>query len=214
MLRMIMAALAALLFTACAATAPQQHLYDGPKQPTSQLLAVKVPAEIEVLSINQRPLPNTTAAQFLGGSEQTLLLAPGQYVVTGYYKELWLNHEESHHVVRSQPADFTVAGKAGDVVSLQYSAPKNLAEATALAKNFSGWAVNQRTQASTPTTPSQQERPTLLGGSSTSAPATPSTPTTPSGTSTGQSNLLPMLKAYWNEANAEERRAFLEWIGR
>lgn len=212
MLRIFIATTLALLLTACATIAPQEkHLYDGPKQPANQLLAVKVPAEIEVLSLNQRPLENTTAAQFLGGAEQTLLLAPGEHVITGYYKELWLNHEESHHVVRSQPADFTVAGIAGDVVSLNYTAPKNLAEATALAENFNGWAVNQRTQASTPSAPSQQQRPKLLASNN---PSTPVAPLATNSTTHPPSNLLPMLKAYWNEANAEERRAFLEWIGR
>lgn len=218
MFRILISTALAFLLTACAATAPQvQHLYEGPKQSASALLTLTVPAEIEVLAINQRALA-TTAAQFLGGTQQTYLLSPGTYTVTGYYKELWLDHEESHHMVRSQPVDFTVEGSAGDTVMLDYKAAHSLEEAQALAKNFSGQATNLRTQASLPSTASEQKRPGLFAGNSgpvmpkatTVEPSAQPSPTTPE----GSSDLLPLLKAYWNEASGTERRAFLEWIAR
>ncbi|HLR17464.1 MAG TPA: DUF2057 family protein [Alcanivoracaceae bacterium] len=211
MFRIILASFIALLLSACATTPEVQHLYDGPQKPASQLLTLTIPTQIEVLSINEQALAGS-ASQFLGGAKQTLLLNPGEYTVTGYYKELWLDNTDNHYMVRSQPVDFLVKGQAGEKVAIDYEHPTHTEGAKALAKDFQGWAINLNTNVKTPSQSSTQKRPNIFASNNAPAAPAPAKSIEPIASSEDNTQLLPLMKAYWREATAAEKREFLQWI--
>lgn len=202
------------------------RLYEGPELPDSALLTVRAPEQLELLAINGQHLSQGST---LFSSGQELKLTPGEYRIEAYYKELWTTNVDSHYTYRSDPVTFTVDGEAGEIYRLAYEAPANAAEAERLAEDFSGWSENIATGERRATTGSNLQRPTLLGtltsGSATPSPA-PATAIAPAGSSTpprasvtesdhesgAESGYLDMLKAYWSQANSDERRAFLRWI--
>lgn len=222
LIRFVFIASLASLVTACQSTSVLQ-LYEGAELPDSAVLTVEVPEQLEVLAINDEELQGGSSLFSLGTQE--LKLAPGQYRIEAYYKELWDNSVDSHTVYRSEPVTFIVDGQAGERYQLSYETPADADEASHLAKNFSGWSENMATGERRATTGSALSRPSLFGsliGSSASA----KTPVAPAGSSapaaaaepasaannSADISYLDMLKAYWSQANSDERREFLRWI--
>lgn len=223
-LRFITVVLFALILSACARS-PVVQLYDGAAKPDSQVLTVRVPSEIEVFTINGKEVDGVNT--FFATDFKELKLAPGRYEILAYYKELWQLDADNHEIVKTNPANFIVDGKAGEKWQLDYDKPENVDDARALEDNFTGWALNTNTgdkvaaresglilkrgflapitgeavsSASSKNIPPQQ--------SDAPAPAAPAAASEPA----PAVSYLDTLKAQWKQATPEERREFLQWV--
>ncbi len=224
-------AAAAFLLTACSRS-PVVQLYEGAKQPDSQVLTIRVPSDLEVFTINGSEVDGVNT--FFNTDHKDLKVTPGRYEILAYYKRLWDLDADSHEVMKSDPALFVVDGKAGEFYRLDFERPQNVTQARALEEDFSGWVENMN---SGEKTPSQASGLVLNRGflapitgaevetkganavqpkaaeAVTPAPAAPKAGSSESGASaSGQASYLDTLKAQWNQATQEERRQFLQWI--
>lgn len=228
-------AAAAFLLTACSRS-PVVQLYEGAKQPDSQVLTIRVPSDLEVFTINGSEVDGVNT--FFNTDHKDLKVTPGRYEILAYYKRLWDLDADSHEVMKSDPALFVVDGDAGEFYRLDFERPQNVSQARALEDDFSGWVENMN---SGEKTPSQASGLVLNRGflapitgtevetkgatavkpkaaeAVTPAPAAPAASSANgsagSGTSSGdQASYLDTLKAQWNQATQEERRQFLQWI--
>lgn len=202
-----------LLLTACTGS-PVIRLYDGPEKPDSEVTRVRVPETLEILNINgQRPAGVNT---LFSSGHKDLHLVPGDYQIVAFYKEIWEPAATSSHVVvRSEPVVFDVAGTPGSLFQLGYDAPDTLPGARELANHFSGWSENVASGERQPTRPSGMSRPGLISGLTTEATAetvAPGAETAAGSPEVDGVASLDMLKAWWSQASAEERSAFLRWV--
>ena len=224
-------AAAAFLLTACSRS-PVVQLYEGAKQPDSQVLTIRVPSDLEVFTINGSEVDGVNT--FFNTDHKDLKVTPGRYEILAYYKRLWDLDADNHEVMKSDPALFVVDGEAGEFYRLDFERPQNVTQARALEEDFSGWVENMN---SGEKTPSQASGLVLNRGflapitgaevetkganavqpkaaeAVTPAPAAPKAGSSESGASaSGQASYLDTLKAQWNQATQEERRQFLQWI--
>lgn len=224
-------AAAAFLLTACSRS-PVVQLYEGAKQPDSQVLTIRVPSDLEVFTINGSEVDGVNT--FFNTDHKDLKVTPGRYEILAYYKRLWDLDADNHEVMKSDPALFVVDGEAGEFYRLGFERPQNVTQARALEEDFSGWVENMN---SGEKTPSQASGLVLNRGflapitgaeletkganavqpkaaeAVTPAPAAPKAGSSESGASaSGQASYLDTLKAQWNQATQEERRQFLQWI--
>ncbi|WP_303761586.1 DUF2057 domain-containing protein [Alcanivorax jadensis] len=228
-LRLIPLVLCVLILSACARS-PVVQLYDGPAKSDSQVLTVRVPSEIEVFTINGKEVDGVNT--FFATDFKELKFTPGRYEILAYYKELWQLDADNHEIVKSNPANFIVDGKAGEKWQLSYEKPQDVEEARALEDSFTGWTVNTATGEKVAATESNlilkrgflapitgeevstaadsvapQQTATPAPAPSAPAPATQAAPApAPAG------SYLDTLKAQWKQATQEERREFLQWI--
>lgn len=236
-LRLIPIILAALILSACART-PVVQLYDGPAQSDSKVLTVRIPSELEVFTINGKEVEG--ANTFFATDHKDLKLTPGRHEILAYYKELWDLDADNHEIVKSNPANFVVDGKAGELWTLGYPEPKDVDDARAMQDSFSGWAENTRTgekvaaeesglilkrgflapvtgeEMTTAAADSIAPQAAATGAAAGAAAASgesASTTVAPTATpSAPAGSYLDTLKAQWNQATPEERREFLQWI--
>ena len=215
----IVIVLLSLLVTACS-TSPVVKLYDGADRPTGELLTVRVPVELEILSINDRRIEG--ASTLFAYGHRDLQLLPGQYRIVAYYKNLFQLNADQHEIIKSDPALFTVNGNAGEVVALAFEKPADVAAAREMAKHFDGWTENLSSGERIASKPSGLIlNQGFIGLASTPAPAetastasvAPEQPAAGSSTeSTVTTDVLDALKANWQQASPEERREFLLWM--
>ena len=223
-LRLLTVTLCALFLAACARS-PVVQLYDGPAKADSQVLTVKVPSEIEVFTINGKELEGVNT--FFATDFKELKLAPGRYEILAYYKELWQLDVDNHEIVKTNPANFIIDGKAGDQWQLGFDKPQNVEEASAMEDSFSGWASNTETGEKVAAKESD-----LILNRGFLAPITGEEVTTATSNSIAPQNAaganaanaqkstsvapgasyLDTLKAQWKQATQQERREFLQWI--
>ena len=231
-LRLISVVLCALFLSACARS-PVVQLYDGPAKADSQVLTVSVPSEIEVFTINGKEVDGVNT--FFATDFKELKFAPGRYEILAYYKELWQLDADNHEIVKSNPANFVIDGKAGEKWQLDYDKPANVEEGRALEDTFTGWALNTATgekvaaqesnlilkrgflapitgeEVSTAASASVAPQQAVAPAPATSAPApAPAAQAAPAPAPAG--SYLDTLKAQWKQATPEERREFLQWI--
>lgn len=151
-----------LLLGACSRS-PVVRLYDGPKKPETKLAVVRVPVELEVLSINGRRVENLNTLFSVGYKD--LHLEPGRYRIIAYYKDLWEMNADAHDVIKSDPAVFVVDGEAGHFYKLGFDEPQTIEQARELERQFSGYVLDAATGEKTPTRPSGIAfRGGILGG--------------------------------------------------
>jgi len=235
-------AAAAFLLTACSRS-PVVQLYEGAKQPDSQVLTIRVPSDLEVFTINGSEVDGVNT--FFNTDHKDLKVTPGRYEILAYYKRLWDLDADSHEVMKSDPALFVVDGKAGEFYRLDFERPQNVTQARALEEDFSGWVENMNSGEKTPSqasglvlnrgflAPITGTEVETKGSTSvqpkaaeavTPAPAAPAASATAKSSTagnaggeasaSGQASYLDTLKAQWNQATQEERRQFLQWISR
>lgn len=140
-----------LLLAACARS-PVVQLYDGAAKPDAQVLTVRVPSDLEVLTINGTEVDGVNT--FFSNGYKDLKLTPGGYEILAFYKRLWDLDADNHEVIRSDPARFVVDGGAGEFHRLTFERPENVDQARRLANDFSGRVENVTSGESTPSEPS------------------------------------------------------------
>lgn len=207
--RVALIALLATLVSACQSAATVK-LYDGPERAAAELVMVKVPEQIELMTLDGAQIKG--ASTLFSGGTRELALSPGRHEILAYYKELWDSTIESHVIFRSAPVYFIVDGRAGDRFELGFAAPRSRDDAEALSEDFRGWSLNLASGVKTPTRASGIARPNLISNlisnDSTPAAAAPvAAPAAPRG------SYLDELKRFWSEATPDERRAFRDYIG-
>lgn len=206
-MRTILILLTLLTLAACARS-PDIKLYEGADQPAEKLLLVDVPVELEIVVINERRVEGIN--KFFSLGDRTLHLQPGEYRIIAYYKNLFELAGNNHEVVKSDPVMYRVSGAAGSRHRLSFDEPADVDEAREMAKNFAGYSLNLTTAEKRPTEASGMM---LSQGFLTiqSAPEVANVSTVAPETGAGLSHIN-LLKASWQSATAEERRAFLRWI--
>lgn len=219
-MRRLIPVLLALFLGACSHS-PVMHLYEGDPRPEADVTVVRVPEQLQVVTINDRRIKGLNTLFSVGYKD--LHLAPGRYRIEAYYKELWKMEGDSHTILESHPVIFEVNGKPGEFYKLDYPEPGNLEEARELKDNFRGWAVNTETGERTPTEPGKTGGGAGLFGTVSgltdppareSASVSPAdTPGNEGGDPASDEGYLDLLKAYWNQATPEERREFMKWVG-
>ncbi len=199
----------------------QVKLYDGPARTAAELVTVQVPDTLELVSINgQKP---DSLGKRLIGREQQLQLLPGSYQIEAFYKDVWTPSGASiHEILRSSPVVFAIRGQAGERFALEYTQPENHASASALAKNFQGWSRNLAGDERQPTQALSAQLVGVLPAEITKPQGIAPLPAAvnPGVAAAAQSSAeaedraayLDLLKAYWAQANEQERREFLRWI--
>lgn len=212
----ILIVLLSLLVAACS-TSPVVKLYDGADRPAGELLTVRVPVELEILSINDRRIEG--ASTLFAYGHRDLQLLPGQYRIVAYYKNLFQLDADQHEIIKSDPALFTVNGNAGEVVALAFEKPADVAAAREMAKHFDGWTENLSSGERIASKPSglilnqgfiglaSQAAPAATASAASVAPEQP-----PGSDSAVNTDILESLKANWQQASPEERREFLLWM--
>jgi uncharacterized protein YccT (UPF0319 family) len=177
--------------------------------------SIVLPEQLEVVTVNG--LEVAGAHGLLSKGDTTLEVSPGRYEVVAFYRELW-ERGDQHDMLRSDPALFVVDAAAGQRYRLDYARPANLAEARALAADFRGWVEEEATGARTPSTASGLRfRRGLVAAATFDDTLVPVAPVSGSGQQVAPlpaaDAWLDLMKGWWNEASAEERREFLRWVG-
>ena len=168
---------------------------------------------------------------FFATDFKELKLTPGRYEILAYYKELWQLDADNHDIVKTNPANFIVDGKAGEKWQLDYDKPANVEEARALEDAFTGQAINTTTGEKVAATESNlilkrgflapitgEEVSTAASESVAPQQAAAPAPATSASASATQAapaptgSYLDTLKAQWKQATPEERREFLQWV--
>lgn len=224
LLRLIAATLFALLLSACAQS-PVVQLYDGPAQSDNKIVTVRIPSELEVFTINGEEVDGVNT--FFATDFKDLKLTPGRYEILAYYKELWQLDADNHEIVKTNPANFIVDGKPGDMWVLGYEQPEDVEAARAMEDSFNGWAENA---VSGEKVAAEQSKLILkrgflapVTGEEVAAPASNTVAPQPAAAApvaaeaaapAATASYLDTLKAQWNQATPEERREFLQWISK
>lgn len=243
-----------LVLAACAAPTIPLHDAAGDAGPPASIV---LPEQLEVVSVNGLAIEGTRG--MFGKGETVLEVSPGRYEVLAFYRELW-ERGDQHEVLRSDPVLFVLDAAPGRRYRLEYASPGTMAEARALAENFSGWvedmASGERTPSAAsglqfrrdlvaaatfddtlvavaPASGSRQEvaplpvpdaDPTageraVVASAQQPAPASaapagaPREGLDPAMAPQGEEDWLALMKSWWSEASAEERREFLRWVG-
>ncbi len=218
-----------LLFVSACSQTQVIPLYEGAAREDDQLLVLKVPPRLEILSINGQEVE--LDAPLFGSGDRVLHLEPGGYRILAFYRELWEERTGGHRTLLSDGITFALEGDAGERYRLEYDRPGNIREAEALAADFHGWIENldtgERIAAEPETVPLQRGvlassrpdvRETRIRPAQTVAAAPVDTSTTARTQAEDkdapeeEKQYLDLLKAYWSQATEEERREFLRWI--
>lgn len=222
------------LLASCA-SAPIK-LYPGDKLPSSQIATLSIPVELEILTLNDQEVPS--ANRLLGTSDRQLQLQPGNYQLLLFYKNIWQTSADSHETIRSNPVTFDLSLNAGQTYQVDFERPKNAHQAYAIRDDFHAWVIDSngqkadskssglimddsfigqltgrvKTIKAEEQTRSQQQVIAPLTATA-SAPETGNIADAPVATQQAAAmSYLDMLKAQWNQASADEKRAFLQWI--
>lgn len=201
---------------------PEVKLYEGHKRSKAEIMTVRAPVELEILSINDRRIEGAST-MFAYGSRD-LQLMPGEYRIVAFYKNLFDTSLDQHEIVKSDPSIFTVNGNAGDTFLLSFNQPEDLDAAKAMAKNFTGWTENMKNGEKVASKPSGlilssgfiglsgPAAPTSIAQEAVSSVAPTEASTASQKTTTENLGTLKSLQENWNAASAEERREFLLWM--
>ena len=221
-LRLTAVTLFALLLSACAQS-PIVQLYEGPAQSDNKIVTVRVPSQLEVFTINGEEVDGVNT--FFASDFKDLKLTPGRYEILAYYKELWQLDADNHEIIKTNPANFIVDGKPGEMWVLGYEQPADVEAARAMEDSFSGWSENaisgEKVAAEqsqlilkrgflAPVTGEEVAAPATNTVAPQAAAAAPAAAEAAAPAATA--SYLDTLKAQWNLATPEERREFLQWI--
>lgn len=203
-----------LLATVAACATPPIPLH-GELGRDASTASIVLPEQLEIVTVNGLEIEG--ARGLLSKGNTTLEVSPGRYEVLAFYRELW-ERGDQHDMLRSDPALFVVDAAAGQRYRLDYARPANMAEARTLAAEFQGWVEEVATGARTPSAPSGLRfRRGLVAAATFDDALVPVAPVSGPGQQVAPlpaaEAWLDLMKGWWNEASAEERREFLRWVG-
>lgn len=214
------------------------RLYEGAPRPAGEVATLSMPEALEVARVNGVEIKG--ASGMLKGGDKRLELAPGRYELLIFYREVWESGGE-HDVLRSSPALFVLDARAGHRYRAGYELPSRYEQAKALASGFSGWIEDQAdgsrvaSQASglkftggllgslansgelvpDAAASGEAKRNVVAPLSTVAVTAAPALSPTPSPAGTvpaDNGRYAELMRVWWKQANAEERREFLRWV--
>ena len=219
------AALAAvlLLIGACASGLGVFQLYKGPKQPDSAIARIYVPADIGVVTVDER-----SVFTLLSGDQVELQVLPGAHNITLRYYRIFESNENIRKII-SDPVTKSLTVRAGHVYRVEHNSPENLESAKTYAPDFdyrireigaspggqvgvivAGEAVPKSRAGAAGETPGQPAaRPNIVGVVVSRAPDS-----AVSGQSQGDTAArapLEQLKYWWGQASDIDRQNFRRW---
>ncbi|MBC7184799.1 MAG: DUF2057 family protein, partial [Marinobacter sp.] len=206
-LRAGLAALLALALVGCASSVSVVETWEGNPEAATSAAILETPGEIRVVRVNDRTMSNF----LMDDLALDYALLPGQNEVVFVYKTIWAksgvvrNGESKVHVIESQPQVVRFDAEAGETYRFEFDKPASRQEAERMMPEFSATVVSsagQSVASSTDWDPEAQSlasRTPIPGTSSETAPAVSS------------GSALDQLKAVWETASDEEKKAFLRW---
>lgn len=231
-----------IFLSACASTNSTVRLYGGSEKPDSEIVKIRVPYELEVLSIDGRKLKTP----YVPDGEYLLELLPGKHVFKVIYTEYW-GDETSGNIEVSDAFYFQVATTAGSHYVFKHNGPADLVYASFnwSISDIKIWLVQQETgqtinAASTSTygnyltrtlrqaaSGTEEDKPVTDSNTAQKNNTKMTSPTTlkltakPDDSSAliaeqiiAQQNALDRLKFWWKMADENQRKAFQAWTGK
>lgn len=150
LLRYLLLGLSVLALAACSSTPIK--LYPGPSLAADKIATLKVPVEIEILSLNGSKVD--AAHTLLGTDDQQLQLLPGDYKLLVYYNNIWKTGTKSHEKIKSAPVEFRLTLAANHTYVMDFKHATNTHEAQAFRQHFTPWITDTSNGARTPSKPS------------------------------------------------------------
>lgn len=190
----------------CASSVSVVETWDGNPPSAANAATLEVPGEIRVTRVNGRLMGNF----LIDDLALDYALLPGDNEVVFVYKTIWAksgvvrNGESKVHVIESEPQVVRFEAEAGETYSFEFDRPESRQEAEQEMPQFSAEIVSSAgasVATSTVWDPSEQ-----VAASRTPIPAS-----TAAGNPAGAENALDQLKATWETASDEEKKAFLRW---
>lgn len=224
----VLVLLGSTLLGACAN--PHLRLYDGTPRPASEIAVIRLPEALEVIRINGQDIKGARGSFNKG--EKTIDIAPGRYELLVYYREIW-ELGGQHDALRSNPVLFVVDAAAGQTYRIGYAQPRTYDAARQLAADFRGWSEDANGQRQPSQASGLKFRDGLMaqfsgsddlvpdtrarqaGGGQVVAPLASGAPPSAAGpqpTPQGERDWLSLMQGWWQQASADERRAFLRWV--
>ncbi len=221
-----------LLLTSCASENAHIVLYAGPELPDTEIAQLFIAESLEVDSINGEDIPGILRVMRSG--ERRLDLLPGHYEVAARYDTIWPVNANEDIVVGSEPRLVNLDLEVGHRYRLDHIHPIDLVDAQRLARNLkltvvdlSGGKPIDLAVESRPAAP-----PPALVINPSSRPAVAAAPATlekrtivpphkvdemnsaaPEDTDARTPfSALQLLRFGWQQASAEERERFLDWV--
>ena len=206
-------ALLVLLFVGCT---PKTYTFGGRDLSTDTGANLHIPGSISLKKINGREVRGLTDS--LISQEAFLILKPGHYRFVASYEDIWSVGEEDFEKFTSRPIAIHAQVEAGTEYTLALdNEPLTVKQAKKFAKNPQ-IIVLEKASGRNITTPPQKEAEYKARiqepidsiqslTAKTISPAKEDEPTT-------GSPLTPLaaLKHWWNEASANEKKDFQQWI--
>ena len=205
--------LLSLFFSLSACTTQKAlHHYTGAPLTEEQLVHIKLPETIEIISIdNQR---NKQFKGLLLSGTRNIFVKPGQHQIALFYEALWDISSDEHEVVKSPPVIISFSAEAGQTLSISHKEAHSLLAARKLAKQFSAQAkTNNNTFNSVAAAIVSPLAP--ISAANIPPALTAPTATTESNKavdSKTSNKALEQLKYWWHNANTQDKQAFQQWV--
>lgn len=198
----------------CSGALKNVQTWEGAAAEADQVAVLETPGSIKVMRVNGRQVGNF----LMDDLALNYQLLPGENTVVVTHKTIWAKNtvvrsgESKVHTVISDPQQFVLSARAGEVYRFDIPDLANRAEAEAFAANFDGRIVNQSgrvvAEASSPRTNPAPALPVLERSPEVLADAPGSAPHAEAGEPV---NRLDALKQIWGQASSDEKREFLRW---
>jgi uncharacterized protein YccT (UPF0319 family) len=206
-LRAGLAALFALVLAGCASSVTVVETWEGNPEAAASAAILETPGEIQVARVNGRSMTNF----LMDDLALDYALLPGQNEVVFVYKTIWAksgvvqNGESKVHVIKSIPQVVRFEAEAGETYRFEFDKPSSRQEAERMMPEFSATLVSSGGQ---PVASSADWNPEAQSQASrTPIPDSPSEEAEP----VSGDSALDRLKAVWETASDEEKKAFLRW---
>lgn len=207
--RAVLVPLLLLALSGCASSMSVVETWEGSPDAAANAAVLKAPGEIVVTRVNGRVMSNF----LMDDLALDYALLPGENEVVFVYKTIWAksgvvsNGESKVHVIESEPQVARFDAAAGETYTFEFEKPESRAEAQEMMPQFSAQIVASSGQA---VATSEDWDPTQ-------ATTVARTPLPESGQASGSEGMsgdtpaLDQLKAIWQTASDEEKKAFLRW---
>lgn len=206
--------LASVALVGCSSAMKSVQTWDGAAADADQVAVLEAPGSIKVMRVNGRPVGNF----LMDDLALDYQLLPGENTVVVTHKTIWAkstvvrNGESKVHTVISEPQQFVLNARAGEVYRFDIPDIATRSEAEAFAANFDGRIVNQSgrvvAEASSPKVSPPPALPVLESSPESVAAAPSAVPRAEAGEPI---NRLDALKQIWGQASGDEKREFLRW---
>lgn len=205
-LRAGLTAMILLSLAGCASSVSVVETWDGNPDAATNAATLETPGEIRVTRVNGSIMSNF----LMDDLALDYALLPGNNEVVFIYKTIWAkkgvvrNGESKVHVIESEPQVVRFEAEPGQTYRFEFDRPESRQEAERVIPEFSATLVSSSGQSVASSTDWDGQQQVAV--SRTPIPESGSESQSQSGGSA-----LNQLKAIWETASEEEKKAFLRW---